>query len=287
LSFDWPAATDNIAGKTIVQTLRASFPPRTLAEIAGIQSNTREGGFLMRNSYRSRLFILSSALIIFIFNFIGCAPVEIKKVTAQKADYYKFTSQKAGLIISVDLYREEDRLKEFFGCDLLSRGVLPVLLVIENQNAEDGYILVKEKTGLIMEKTNSTKTEDKLEKEGYTSDELEQAIKTKAGIDNINALVFTGSLPFYAVGAIASPIIVIGIVPMLIAEKKVKDEYAIKRNIEETQLVDKTLYQGSSNSGFLYFQLNDKEDINKIEGILLSMKNIRSKEITSLIIKID
>ena len=181
---------------------------------------------------------------------------------------------------------KEDRLKEFFGCDLLLRGVLPILVVIENQNAEDGYILAKEKTGLIMRKTNSTRTENDLGREGYASDELERAIKTEAGISNMGALVFAGSLPFYAVGAIASPIIVIGLVPMLIAEKKVKDEYAIKRNIEETQLVDKTLYQGGSNSGFLYFQLKDKEDINKIEGFVLGMKNIRSKEIMSLIIKL-
>ncbi len=225
----------------------------------------------MRTIYHPMLLKLSSALTIIFFVFAGCSAVDIKKVTYQKADYYKFTSQKAGLRISVDPYIQEDRLKEFFGCDMLSRGILPVFVVLENENAEDGYILVKEKTGLIMKTPSQMNSTNKSGGETYTSDELEKAVKTEETILNL--------------GWVLSPIGIM--IPLVIADKKVKDERAIKRNVEEIHLGDKTIYQGGSNSGFLYFGINDKTDINKIEGLLLTMKNIRSKETMPLIININ
>jgi hypothetical protein len=241
----------------------------------------------MRYAYYSKGLVLTSALTISIFFIISCSPVEIKKVTYQKADYYKLTSQKAGLRISIDPYMQEDRLKEFFGCDLPSRGVLPVLVVIENQNAEDGYIFLKEKSGLLMKDPDSKNTSNNSSDESYKSDKLDQALKTDRAIKNVNTAGYVGSLPFIATGAIATPVILIGIIPMAISEKRVKDELAIMRNYEYERLEDKTIYQGGSNRGFIYFQINCKEDMNKIQGLQLSMKNIRSKEITTFIIPIN
>jgi len=88
---------------------------------------------------------LTSVVTIVQFAVNACAPIEMKKVVAQKADYHRFMSEQNGIMISVDPYKEKDRLKEAFGCDLLSRGVFPVFVVVENQTAEDGHILVHEK----------------------------------------------------------------------------------------------------------------------------------------------
>ena len=87
---------------------------------------------------------------------------------------------------------------------------------------------------------------------------------------------------------IVFPVAVVPILPVWgIAEKRTMDEVAIKRNIEESQLLDKTIYQGGSHSGFLYFQLKNKTDMNRVAGFYLSMKNIRSKEIISFTININ
>ena len=231
----------------------------------------------MRNICRSKLLVIASVLTIIFFILTSCAPVEIKKVTTQKADYYKFASQKAGLKISVDPYREEKRLQEFFGCDLLSRGFLPVLVVIENQNAEDGYILVKEKSALVIKNTDPTNSETNLGIGGYDSHDLEKAVKAQTATAIIAGTV---GIVFPVAGVVILPVVAI-------AEKRTKDEFEIRRNIEETQLLDKTLYQGGSHSGFLYFQLKRKEDVDSVAGIYLSMKNIRSKEIISFIININ
>jgi hypothetical protein len=231
----------------------------------------------MKPIYRSNLFILSSSLMIFFFVITGCSPVEIKKVTVQNTDSYKFTTQNAGLRISVDPYKEENRLVEYFGCDLLSRGVLPVLVVIENQNAEDGYILLKEKSALMKINPTQTDTENNLLKGDYNSKELRNAIT----VENINMWIAVGGGLILPVAAI--PAIFGGIV----SAKGKMDEFAIKRNIEANHLLDKTIYQGASHSGFLYFLLKSKEDINSVKGLYLSMKNLRSGEITSFIININ
>ena len=230
----------------------------------------------MKNICRSKLLVIASVLPIISFIFPSCSPVEIKEVTIQKADYYRFTSQKAGLKISVDPYTEENRLKDFFGCDLLSRGVLPILIVIENQNAEDGYILVKEKSVLVLQNTDPTNTLSSLGTGSYDSQDLEKALKAERAIKLAGAM------------GIIFPVSLVVIVPLVEkAQKKTYDEIAIKRIIEETHLLDKTIYQGGSHSGFLYFQFKTKEDINRVAGFSLSMKNIRTNEIVSFIMAIN
>jgi hypothetical protein len=223
----------------------------------------------MRNICRSKLLVIGSVLPIIFLIIASCGPVEIKKVTTQKADYYKFTSQKAGLKISVDPYKEENRLQEFFGCDLLSRGVLPVLVVIENQNSDDGYILVKERSVLVMRNTDPTDAKNNLGIGGYGSHDLEKAVKVESAI---KPWLFLSTL---------------FIAPALAAEKRTRDELAIKENIEKTQLLDKTVYRGRSNSGFLYFQLKKKEDLDNVVDFYLNMKNIRTNEIVSFLININ
>jgi hypothetical protein len=231
----------------------------------------------MSNICRSKLLVIASISSIISFVFPSCSPVKIKEVTIQRADYYRFSSKKAGLKISVDPYREENRLTEFFGCDLLSRGVLPVLIVIENQNAEDGYILVKEKSALVLKTTNLTNTGSNLGTGSYDSHDLEEALKAERG-----ATLLTGGV------TMVFPVVGVALLPLaIIAQKKADDEIAIKRNIEKTQLLDKTIYQGGSHSGFLYFQFKTKEDINRVAGFSLSMTNIRTNEIVSFIIAID
>lgn len=230
----------------------------------------------MKNICRSKLLVIASVLPIISFIFPSCGPVEIKEVTTQKADYYRFTSQKAGLKISVDAYTEENRLKEFFGCDLLSRGVLPILIVIENQNAEDGYILLKEKSVLVLQNTDPTNTLSSLGTGSYDSQDLEKALKAERAIKLAGAM------------GIIFPVSLVVIVPLVEkAQKKTYDEIAIKRIIEETQLLDKTIYQRGSHSGFLYFQFKTKEDVNRVAGFSLSMKNIRTNEIVSFIMTIN
>jgi hypothetical protein len=63
------------------------------------------------------------------------------------------------------------------------------------------------------------------------------------------------------------------------------DEIEIQRNLEEKQLnFTKTIYEGESQNGFLYFNIEKAEDIKKIQGISLQIKNLRTSEISVITI---
>jgi hypothetical protein len=217
----------------------------------------------MRATQDSWKIALTLVLTLFVFAISSCAPIEMKKVVIQRTDHYKFTSQQQGLRISVDPYVESGRLQDSFGCDLLSRGIIPVLVVVENLSAEDAYMIVSEKARLLtMDAINSR----------HKTDEVEQARKRLQTWNTVLAVS-----PLFGLGLAALPF-------TAVAERSFQNEIEIRKNLEQKQLVPKTIYQGSSHSGFLYFDLGKREDLGKVDGISLTVRNVRTNEISSFTI---
>ncbi len=216
----------------------------------------------MKNVRQTKVTIITSIILVVILIITGCYPVQIQKVDVQNQSSYKYYASNYGLKISIDPYFEEDRLEKYFGIDLLSNGgILPVLVVLENVNAEDGFILVKEKSKLIMKPTE-TKVEN-------TSDKEQKKDFPSYG----NPEVFAN------LALLTSPIGLLVFLPAGFAvEKHNRDVTEISRNLNEKSLVEKTVYQGGSHNGFLYFKVNSKEDTANIEGVQINLKNIRTKE---------
>jgi hypothetical protein len=215
-----------------------------------------------------------SVVTVFVFSLASCAPVQIQRNIAQKAGDYRFTTREHGFQISADPYKEEKRLHDYFGCDLLSRGVLPVLVVIENRDADDGYSLINEKASLMMKNTDMRTGSGAVSADDLNTDELHKALhsgqlKAANVLTPLAALAFPLLIPAAALG--------------YSAKKRIEDEVAIRRNLEDKQITNKTLYRGGTQSGFLYFPIN-KENIEAVQGIKLSMKNLRSNETVSFTI---
>jgi hypothetical protein len=212
-----------------------------------------------------------------VFGLTGCSSLEMQKVTVRNSDAYEFSLQKEGFRISVDPYKEKDRLQANFGCNLLSRGVLPVLVVIENQSAEDGYVLMLEKVNLVLKEASATGQGAPGTRGRSQADELQKAGK---GVRVTSG--FLAASPIFGILGVA-----VALPFEIVADKKYSDETEIKRNLEEKQMVTKTLYQGSSQNGFFYFNLGKDITIDRVQGIDLSLKNIRTDQVVSFIIKIE
>jgi hypothetical protein len=225
---------------------------------------------------------LASVLTLIAFAVNSCGPIEMKKVVVQQGAHYKFTSQQSGLKISVDPYTENDRLRDSFGCDLLSRGILPVLVVVENLSSEDGYIVVTEMATLMINGSINSKVQSD---EGQKSEELDRKFKELVSTSN-TAVAMAEWSPL--IGVLSPVIGVASLVSQplkaLGAEAKYKDEIEIKRNLEQKQMLPKTVYQGGLQSGFLYFNLGKAEYLSKLQGILLHIKNVRTNELLSVTI---
>jgi hypothetical protein len=219
----------------------------------------------MQDIRHSTFFLGVTALILVVFSFTACSTVAIQKVAAQKASYYKFSSEKSGLKVSIDSYVEEERLKTYFGCDLLSKNILPVLVVIENISSKDGFMVLSEQSNLILKPTT-----DAPQKQINASSGQQESL-SKGPSENW-ALLLPGSL-------LVSPLLMIAMLPVVFALGTASDnaQYII-RNIEDNRLVDKTVYIGGSNSGFLYFKL-ERADIARLIGVQVALKNLRTNEV--------
>jgi hypothetical protein len=181
----------------------------------------------------------------------------------------KFSKNYAGLKVSVDPFFEEDRLNKYFGDDLLIYNVLPIFINFENQNAEDGFIVIKEQCLLVMKELNP---EDN-KKLGHNSGQRMEGVDpyqlpSAAKVDNVMGASF----------------LLGGIIGLGIAESHYINLVSKKQNLAEKQLVDKIVYPGSSHNGFIYFKINQKEYIHNIGGLLLAAKNIRTNEMINIVV---
>jgi hypothetical protein len=240
-----------------------------------------KGGDGMRTLPSPLKITLASVLTLIAFAVNSCGPIEMKKVVVQQGAQYKFTSQQSGLKISVDPYTENDRLQASFGCDLLSRGILPVLVVVENLSSEDGYIIVTDMATMMTDGSINSKVQSDEEQK---SKELERKFKESVSRSN-TAVEMVEQAPLIGV---LSPVIGVAsfvYLPFALgAEVKYKDEIEIKRNLEQKQMLPKTVYQGGLQSGFLYFNLGKTEGIPKLQSILLCIRNVRTNELLSVTI---
>jgi hypothetical protein len=228
----------------------------------------------MRVIHNPMKITLTSMLTLIAFAINSCSPIEMKKVVVQRGAHYKFSTQQSGLRISVDPYTENDRLQNTFGCDVLSRGILPVLLVVENISSEDGYIVVNDTACLITaDPINNIEQSDEVQK----SEKLGRAGNRLASTSTA-AVATAHMLPVIGVASLVLLPFALG------GEATYRDEIEIQRNLKQKQILPKTIYQGSLQSGFLYFNLGKAEYLSKLQGVSLSMRNVRTNELLSVTI---
>lgn len=225
---------------------------------------------ILRRSYM----LLSVLILTVLFLAINaCAPpVKIQKFETPISTQIKFTTEQAGLRISADPYKDDKRLQDHFGCDLLSRGVLPIFILLENLRTEDGYVLVKEKTRLVM-------MESPTDKQNFKNMETHELQKITDVQERSAPGLLTAASPLFL------PLFPVAIGAALVDGRRIWNEQLIRKNMEDKNLTDKTIYPGASHSGFLFFRLNAKEDLRVIRGVSLCVKNVRSNE--TLVFMID
>lgn len=219
-------------------------------------------------------------LIIFLPMMTGCALpwVKISEVPIKPATQYKFCFEQEGLVIAVDPFFEEERLKTFFGTDLLKHGILPILVVTENHDPKSGYLLEKKAFSLAMK--------------------VQQQADTKEGIDpslpkstRVNPLQ---SGPVAVLGlatAVLAPGLVLLSLPVLVpvdmhAKKIEGDIRKINENLNNKGFVDRTIFPGESHSGFVYFQVQDTETVKNVSIMLIKAKGIVSDKELDFVLKI-
>lgn len=193
----------------------------------------------------------------------GCA-VQVHDIASPIASSCRFSGAHAGLTISAEPFAEEDKLRKYFGEDLLSRGVLPVLVVFENQDAGDGFSILQGQAKLLIGQSTPGSGKDPHPPVKVDATEPPLTYSISPVIDVAASLAF-------------------GYVGMLSAQARNANMATIARNMEEKQLTPKIVYPGSTHQGFLYFKIGGRDAAAQIGSISFAAKNIRTNAVTTVV----
>jgi hypothetical protein len=225
------------------------------------------GEYVMNASFKSWINLTTVMLAIFVA--AGCGHVQIQTYSPQPIDQYQHKLQKDGFKIVVDPFKENARLETYFGCDLLAMGVYPLFVMIENHNPEDGFVLVGDQVRLVKTVASPTPATNLQNPADLTL--REKTINEQAAAANV----------LTTVSPLVIPLLPVAVIFAQSSASQLRDDVMIRRNMEDKQLPTKALYHGGSLNGFLYFRIDKKEEVNNAQGVVLSMKNLRTNELKS------
>ena len=226
---------------------------------------------------------IQTMLVGFSLVMLGCSHTLAPNVAVKPTSQYQLCQEREGLKVAVDPFFEEERIKTFFGTDLISHGVLPVLVVIENNHPNSGFLFDKRNFSIVMKGEDSDSqrgTDDIIHKYQKLLD-FEKYPGLFIGMGAI-AIVNPIMLPPIVTPIMLTPVVVLGFYDT----KKESDNAKINQNLMRKAFLDKTIFPGGSHSGFLYFQLKDQEVAKKVVAILIKVKNTISNEEQSFVFQI-
>ena len=194
-------------------------------------------------------------LILFCFFSFGCTTANIAPdFPVKKCAEYLSCQVKDGLQVGIHVITDNITAKQYFGTDLLAKGIIPVLVVAENHNNSLSFISPYDKPEISLAPHNK-KPETKIaipDSGIMASDSAKKAVYER----EIPGLIFE----FVDYGP---------------TEKSV----SVQQNIILKSLKKKTLSPGEKQSGFLYLSLPAKIDQNVQLLITLNAMNLSLKKI--------
>jgi len=194
--------------------------------------------------------------------FAGCStPVQIEPVQLQEVSSYRLTTKRAGFAAAVDPYFETARLKTHFGTDLLARGILPVLVVFRNYDAPGGFVLLPDLCMLVC-----GDTEAHIDQGDFLG--VEEKRKDLRGAEVALGL---SMMLFPITGLFTLPALASG-------EDEYLDAVEIVENMDKLALTPRPVYRGDSDSGFLFFRLENPDVVHRITAAWLIAENVRTNK---------
>jgi hypothetical protein len=227
-----------------------------------------------------RRYVSPSLLFFFIVYSYGCAPLEVrsqKDATVNVPTNAKFVGRVSDLQLSLEPYYEKDRLQQQFGCDLISIGILPVLVIMENHSSDKSFFLEKGKFKLVTsghtgpDKSGSV---DKLMQKSSTDRDVIYTLAKEGNEEKQRGLLFGSLAPILVPIPLTLPVAVFMINS---GDQKINDAIFTKENISRKEFVDRTIYPGELHNGFIYFQIKSRDEADEIVAIGVKVKELRSQ----------
>jgi len=196
---------------------------------------------------------------------ISCAATKLPEVEIRPLSQYSLSQRKSDIALAIDPYFEEERVKKYFGFNLLEDGILPVFLIVENQG--DDLILIRPNDlvsafgglGLTAAAGGVAKTDSAI-----NQGEIKQA-------EVMSSAVLAGMFLGMIIPILTS--VVYG----------EKDFTLIRYNVRKKTLLDRTLSKNEAASGFVFLKVGDKPGLSKIRYLQVRVKNLRTGEMETFV----
>lgn len=188
----------------------------------------------------------------------GCATMSVTELKTRPADSYAQHQQKNGVIIGIHPMTDKEEIKETFRINLLDKGLLPILLIVENQSTSTSFILAKEKVLLLREATGLENPSGRKEVAPGTKGTALDTVPV-----TIAALITPASVPLLFIGT-----------------KMNSDATVIQHNLADKELYTRTLGPGQKAEGFVYFQYPIGSPPSGPHHMTLELKNPSTSEVS-------
>jgi hypothetical protein len=169
----------------------------------------------------------------------GCATMKVPELKLQETSAYKYTAETNGLVVAVQPVTDKKQVKETFRTDLLGKGVVPILVVVENKTPSS-FVLAKEKVYVVDANTGTNAgTLGQKFAHGTAGEQTAMAGSAMLGVS-----------------VIAAPAAVVIAAPLLIGGMKaMSNADVIRHNLSDKALASHTVEPGKRACGYLYFEL--------------------------------
>src|SRR5208282_3968561 len=95
---------------------------------------------------KTLILLASSSLML-----AGCSTMKIAPLTTGSAGSYTQHEQTNGVVVGIRPMTDKREIEDMFKVNLLDKGLLPILVVVENQSASDSFIIAKDKVYVLNE----------------------------------------------------------------------------------------------------------------------------------------
>ena len=213
--------------------------------------NTIKGKGTRLNNLAVKL-VISLFPVVLLFLGSGCTTMKVTTLTTGSADSYAQHEQKNGLVVGIHPMTNKREIKDMFKINLLDKGLLPILVVAENQSASASFIIAREKIAVLCDAAGTTNTSQRKEIESG-----------RAAAGQAIALVFAGGLL------------------SLEGLKMASDATVIQHNLADKEFYSRTLGPGKKAQGFVYFQFPKDSPPSGSYHLEAEVKNSATGETTS------
>lgn len=176
----------------------------------------------------------------------GCATMIVTPFTTGSADSYKQHEQKNGVIVGIHPMTTTGEIKDMFEVNLLDEGLLPILVVVENQSTSAASFIIAKDKVYVLNKTTGIITTSQLKELSHTTETV---------------LVILS--------------------PLVFGTNAYDNRIVIQQNLADKEFYSQTLGPGEKAQGFIYFQFPKESSPSGNYHVVVEAKKSATDETTT------